>query len=61
MAPLLFIMVMDGLPEYIRDGSLMGFLYTDNLVLCGELLNEVMDKVWEMEKCSGKKGSEGEC
>ena len=61
LTPLLFIMVMDGLPEYIRDGSLMGFLCTDNLVLCGESLNEVMEKVWEMEKCSGKKGSEGEC
>ena len=25
-------------------GSLMELLYADDLVLCGELLNEVMDK-----------------
>ena len=28
----------------MRDGSLMEFLYVDDLVLCGESLNEVMDK-----------------
>ena len=47
LSPLLFIMVMDVLTEDaegVRDGSLMELLYADDLVLCGESLNEVMDK-----------------
>ena len=44
LSPFLFIMVMDVLTEYVRDGSLMELLYADDLVLCGESLNEVMDK-----------------
>ena len=43
-SPLLFIMVMDGLTEDVRDVSLMELLYADDLVLCGESLNDVMDK-----------------
>ena len=48
-SPLLFIMVMDVLTEDVRDGSLMELLYADNLVLCWESLNEVMDKygIWK--------------
>ena len=34
--PLLFIMAMDVLTEDVMDGSLMEFLYADNLVFCGE-------------------------
>ena len=30
--------------EDVSDGSLMELLYADDLVLCGESLNEVMDK-----------------
>ena len=41
---LLFIMVMNVLTEDMRDGSLMELLNTDNLVLCEESLNEVLDK-----------------
>ena len=44
LSPLLFIMVMDALTEDVRDGSLMELLYADGLVLCGESLNDVMDK-----------------
>ena len=44
LSPLLYIMVMDVLTEDVRDGSLMMFLYADDLVLCGESSNEVMDK-----------------
>ena len=44
LSPLLFIMVMDVLTEDVRDGSLMGLLYADDLVLFGESLNDVMDK-----------------
>ena len=29
---------------YVWDGSLIELLYADNLVLCGESFNEVMDK-----------------
>ena len=35
---------MDVLADHARDGSLMELLYADDLVLCGELLNEVKDK-----------------
>ena len=35
---------MDLLTEDVRDVSLMELLYAHDLVLCGELLNEVMDK-----------------
>ena len=35
---------MDVLTEDVRDGSLMEFLIADDLVLCGESLNEVMDE-----------------
>ena len=44
LSPLLFIMVMDVLTEDVRDGSLMELLYADDFVLCGESLNDVMDK-----------------
>ena len=44
LSPLFFTMVMDVLTEDVRDGSLMKLLYADDLVLCGESLNEVMDK-----------------
>ena len=37
-------MVMDALREDVRDGSLMELLYAGNLVLCGESLNEAMEK-----------------
>ena len=35
---------MDVLTEDVRDGSLMELLYANDLVLCGESLNEVIDK-----------------
>ena len=41
---LLFIMVMNVLTKDVKDGSLMEFLYAKNLVVCGESLNEVMNK-----------------
>ena len=44
LSPFLFIMVMDVVTEDVRDGSLMELLYADDLVLCGESLNLVMDK-----------------
>ena len=43
-SPLLFVMAIDVVPEDVRDGSLMELLYADNLVFCGESLNEVIDK-----------------
>ena len=43
LSPLLFIMVMDVLTD-VRLGSLMGLLYADDLVLCGESLDEVIRK-----------------
>ena len=59
MGPILFITIVAVLTEDVRDGSLMELLYANNLVLCGESLNKVLEK-YEMEKCSGRKGPEGE-
>ena len=42
--PLLFIMVMDVLTEDVRYGSLMELLYAEDLVLCEQPLNGVMEK-----------------
>ena len=61
LSPLLFIMVMEVLIEDVRDGSLMELLYADHLGLCGKSLNEVLGKYARWKKCSGRKGSEGEC
>ena len=44
LSPLLFIMVVDVLTEDVSNGSLMELLYADDLALCGESLNEVMNK-----------------
>ena len=40
LGSLLFILVMDVPTEDLRDDSLMELLYADDLVLCGESLNE---------------------
>ena len=55
LSPLLFIMVMDVLTEDVRDGSLMELLYADDLVLCGESLNEVVDKYGRWKNAVGGK------
>ena len=44
LSPLLFIMVTDVLTEDVGNGSLIELLYADDLVLCEESLNDVMDK-----------------
>ena len=41
-SPLLFIIVINVRTKGVRDGSLMKFLYADDLVLCGKSLNEVI-------------------
>ena len=46
------------LTVHVRDDSSLELSYADNLFLCGESLNEVMDKY---RKESGRKVSEGEC
>ena len=43
-------MVMDVLTEDVRDGSLMELLHAGQLVLCGQSLNEVMDKYGKWKK-----------
>ena len=44
LIPLLLIMVIDVLTEDVRGDLLMELLYADDFVLCGESLNDVMDK-----------------
>ena len=44
LSPLLFNCVMDVLSECVKDGSLMELLYADDLVPCGESVEEVMKK-----------------
>ena len=56
LSPLLFIMVMDVLTEDVRYGSLLKLLYVDDLVLCGESLNEVMDKYGRWKNAVEGKG-----
>ena len=56
LSPLLFIMTMDVLTEDMRDGSLMELLYADNLVLCGESLNEVMNRCGRWKNAVEEKG-----
>ena len=59
LSPLLFIMVMDVLTEDVRDGSLMEFLYADDLVLCVESLNKVIDKYGRWKNAVEGKGLKG--
>ena len=56
LCPFLFIMVMNVLTEDVRDGSLMELLYAEDLVLCGESLNEVTDKYGRWKNAKEKKG-----
>ena len=44
LSPLLFILVTNVLTEDVRGVPLMELLYAEDLVLCGESLNEVLDK-----------------
>ena len=56
LSPLLFIMVMDVQTEDMRDGSLIELLYADDLVLCGESINDVMDKYKRWKNAMEGKG-----
>ena len=56
LSTLLLIMVMDVLTEDVSDGSFMELLYVDDLVLCGESLNDVMDKYGRWENAAEGKG-----
>ena len=47
---------MDVLTEDVRDGSLMKLFYADDLVLCRESLNEVIDKYWRWKNTVEGKG-----
>ena len=55
-SPLLFITVIDVRTEDVRDDSLMELLYADDLLLCGESLNEVMDKYGRWKNAVEGKG-----
>ena len=56
LSPLLFIMAINVLTQGFRDGSLMELLYADDLVLCGESLNEVMHKCGRWKNAVEGKG-----
>ena len=59
--PLLFIMLMDVLAKDVRDGSVRELFSAGNLVFLWGIIKQGYGQVWEMEKCSRTKGSEGEC
>ena len=61
LSPLLFIVVMDVLTECVRDGSLMELLYADDLVLCGESVEEAMKKYGRWKKALEEERFEGKC
>ena len=48
--------LMNVLTEDVRDGSLIELLYTDDLVLCEESLNEVMGKYGKWKNVVDGKG-----
>ena len=50
---------MDVLTEDVRDGSIMELLYADNLVLCGESLNEVTNRYGRWKNAVEGKGLGG--
>ena len=54
--PLFFIMVMDVLTEDERDNSSIELLHAEDLVLCGESLDEVMDKYGQWKNAVEGKG-----
>ena len=56
LSPHLFIMLIDVLIEDVRDGSLVELLHADDPVLCGESLNEVMDKYGRWKNAVEGKG-----
>ena len=49
-------MIVDVLAEDVRNGSLMEFLYADDIVLCGESLNDVMGKYGKCKNAEERKG-----
>ena len=49
-------MVTDVLTKDVSYGTLMELLYADDLVLCGESLNEVMDKYVRWKNVVEEKG-----
>ena len=55
-SPLLFIIVMNVRTKGVRDGSLMKFLYADDLVLCGKSLNEVIARYGRWKIAVAEKG-----
>ena len=56
LSSLLFIMIMYVLTEDASDGSLMELLCAGNLALCGESLNEVMNKYVKWKNAVEGKG-----
>ena len=57
LSPLLFIIVLEALSREFREGLPMELLYADDLVLMAELEELLMEKVEEVEKRDGSKGS----
>ena len=56
LSPLLFVTIMDVLREDVRDGSLIELLYADDLVLYGELIDEVLNTYERWKNAVGGKG-----
>ena len=56
LSRLLLIIVVDVLTEDVRDGWLMKLWYADGLVLCGESLNEVINKYGRWKNAVEGKG-----
>ena len=59
LSPFLFNMLIDVLTENVSTGSLIDLFYADDLVLCGESLNEITDKYVKWK--NAVEGPEGEC
>ena len=59
LSPFLFNMLIDVLTENVSNGSLIDLFYADDLVLCGESLNEITDKYVKWK--NAVEGPEDEC
>jgi hypothetical protein len=56
LSPLLFIMVMEAITKYTREGLPWELLYADDLVLITESQEELIDRLRNWKQCLEKKG-----
>ena len=56
LSPFCFAMVVDVVTEFTREGALSELLYADDLVLMGETIKELRNKLFKWKEALGSKG-----